>query len=299
MNNISWHLIRSFLAVAQLGSVSAAARSLGVSQPTLSRDIQMLEMQTKLNLFKRSTQGLGLTEAGQSLVESAEQMRNAADAFNRQASGLSTGLAGDIRISANEVIGIYLLPAAIAAFQRQHPAINVEIVISNRASSLNKREADLALRMFRPSQASLVARRLPDMALGFYAHKDYLKAHGIPDSIDTVLQQQIIGFDQDTDFIDAANSMGYQFCPDDFHLRTDNMLMQIQLARHAAGIIVTHVGLAEQWPELVHILQQIPLPTLEFWVVCHADSQYNARIRSFKKHLIEWFNDAPYHGFNG
>jgi len=294
MNRVSWHLIRSFLAVAQLGSVSAAARSLGLSQPTLSRDIQLLEAQTALNLFKRSTRGLVLTEAGQALVEPAKQMSVNAEAFSRQASGLSTELAGDIRISANEVIGIYALPAAIAAFKQQHPAVQFEIVISNRASSLNKREADLALRMFRPIQTGLIARRLPDMPLAFYAHQDYLMAHGMPDSVDDLGQHQVIGFDQDTDFIDAVNITGYQFNQHDFHFRTDNMLMQIQLARHAAGIIVTHVGLAKHWPELVRILDKVPLPTLEFWIVCHADTQYNARISAFKKHLIEWFENDPY-----
>jgi len=296
MNGISWELIHAFLAVVDAGSLSAAARKLGVSQPTLSRNIQLLESQARLNLFKRTSQGLSLTEDGKALVESAQQMNHFAEAFARQASGRSTELKGEIRISANEVVGIYLLPAAIAAFRRQHPAVHIEIEISNRASNLNKREADIALRMFRPTQSDLVARRLPDMPLGFYAHPSYLDEHGRPEGFDELRQHTLIGFDQNRDFIAGAGAMGYTFSNDDFALRTDSLILQIQLARQGCGIVGTHTGLANRSPDLQRILEWAPIPPLEFWVVCHADSQYNARIRAFKNHLIEWFADDPYHG---
>jgi DNA-binding transcriptional LysR family regulator len=296
MNNMPWNLIRSFLAVTEHGSLSAAARALGVSQPTLSRDIQALESRTHLNLFQRSPQGLKLTEAGQALVESARNMKEHADTFARQTQGLSTELEGDICISASEIVGVYMLPAAIAAFRQLHPAVNIEVVISNRVSNLNKRESDIALRMFRPTQPGLVARRLPDMPLGFYAHRDYLEQRGAPRTPEALKQHHMIGFDQDTNFIDGAQAMGYTLTRADFHLRSDNIMMQIQLARQACGIVVTQTGLARHWPELVPILQTIPLPALEFWVVCHADTQHNARIRAFKAHLITWFKDDPYHG---
>ena len=296
MNNVSWELVRSFLAVVEAGSLSAAARALEVSQPTLSRNIQMLESQTHLNLFKRTSQGLILTEEGKALVESAQQMSTASETFARQVSGLSTELNGDIRISANEVVGIYLLPAAIAAFRKLHPAVQIEVVISNRASNLNKREADIALRMFRPRQPDLVARRLPDMPLGFYAHQSYLDEYGTPETLDDFKQHTLIGFDQNRDFIDGAGALGFIISNDDFDLRTDNLLLQIQLARQGCGIVGTHIELANQCPELKRILEWVPVPPLEFWVVCHADSQYNARILAFKKHLIAWFKDSPYQG---
>ncbi len=296
MNNVPWALIRSFLAVVEAGSLSAAARELEVSQPTLSRNIQLLESQTRLNLFKRTSQGLMLTEEGKVLVESAQQMKSASETFVRQVSGLSTELKGEIRISANEIVGIYLLPAAIAAFRKRHPAVQIEIVISNRASNLNKREADIALRMFRPTQPDLVARRLTDMPLGFYAHQSYLDEYGTPESFDDFKLHTLIGFDQNRDFIDGAGAMGYAFSNDDFELRTDNLILQIQLARQGCGIVGTHVALANECPELKRVLEWAPIPALEFWVVCHADSQYNARIRAFKAHVIDWFADDPYRG---
>lgn len=294
MNNMNWGQIRSFLAVSRLGSLSAAARQLGVSQPTLSREIQALETSTELNLFKRTTQGLQLTEAGSTLVDAAGKMNDAADQFARQASGLSVELSGDVRISVNEIVGIYLLPPAIAAFRAQHPGVHIEIVISNRASSLSKREADIALRMFRPTQPDLVARRLPDMELGFYAHRNYIKEFGEPTNIDDLKSHTIIGFDEEMDFIDGAAAMGYHFVRDNFALRTDHLLAQINLMRSGAGINGTHVRLAEHWPELVRVLQWVPLPALEFWCVAHSDVQYNSRIREVMQFLIQWFSQDPY-----
>jgi DNA-binding transcriptional LysR family regulator len=294
MNNIDWSLVRSFLAVSRQGSLSAAARELDVSQPTLSREIQSLETAIGLNLFRRTTQGLQLTEDGRSLVEAAVGMEEAADLFSRQASGRSAELEGDVRISANEIVGIYLLPSAIAAFREQHPGVHVEIVISNRASSLSKREADIALRMFRPTQPDLVSRRLPDLALGFYAHREYLKKYGEPQTVEEFLQHSVIGYDEDMEFIEGAAKMGYKFVRDNFAVRTDHMLAHIALARAGAGIVGTHVDLAKRWPELVRILEWVPLPALEFWIVCHRDVQFNSRLRELMLFLANWFAQNPY-----
>jgi DNA-binding transcriptional LysR family regulator len=294
MNNLSWNLIHTFLTVSRNGSLSAAARELSVSQPTLSRDIQALETATELNLFKRTTQGLKLTEAGQQLVDAATRMDQAADLFARQASGMSVELRGTVRVSANEIIGIYLLPAAIAAFHDQHPGVQIEIVITNQASSLSKREADIALRMFPPTQPDLVARRLPDMELGFYAHRDYLQKYGTPENLKEFKQHTTIGFDENMEYIQSAADLGFQLTRDNFALRSDHMLMQINLARAGAGIVGTHVGLAEQWSELERLMEWVNLPPLEFWVVCHSDVQYNSRIRSVMQFLIQWFETNPY-----
>ncbi len=294
MNNLDWTGIKLFLAVAQAGSLSAAARQVGVSQPTLTRAIQQLEEVTRLNLFRRTTQGVQITEAGLSLLETAQHMAEAAERFDRQVSGMAQDLEGEVRISVNEIVGIYLLPAALAEFRRAHPAVQLEVVISNRASSLSKREADIALRMFRPEQPDLVARRLPDLALGFYAHHDYVRQYGEPASVEDLRHHTIIGFDQDMDFIDGAARQGYQFARSDFPLRTDHMLMQIHLARAGAGIVATHCDLAVHWPELQHIMRWVPLPSLEFWVVCHRDVQSNSRIRVLMNFLCQWFAEQPY-----
>lgn len=292
--NIQWNLIRSFLGVVEQGSLSAAARQLGVSQPTLSRDIQSLESSTGLNLFKRTTQGLELTSEGDRLVEAARQMNTAAELFDRRASGMSTVLEGDVRISVNEVVGIYLLPPAIAAFHQQHPGVHIDIVISNQVSSLSKREADIALRMFRPSQPDLVVRRLTDLALGFYAHKDYIRRMGDPENMAEFSQHTVIGYDESTEFIDGAAALGYKLSRSDFALRSDHLLSQIALCRSGAGIIAMHKKIAECWPELKPVMRWIELPSLEFWLVCHSDVQFNNRIQALMQHLGQWFADDPY-----
>ena len=293
-NEIHWDLIQSFLTVARLGSLSAASRTLGVSQPTLTRDIQALETVTRLNLFQRTTKGLHLTDAGQSLVDAATRMDDAADLFARQVSGLSVELTGTVRISVNEIVGIYLLPPAMAAFREQHPGVQIEMVISNEASSLSKREADIALRMFRPTQPDLVAKRLPDMPLGFYAHRDYVARYGEPASFDDFKSHSVIGYDENREFIEGAAHLGYVLTREDFALRTDHLLAQINLCRAGAGITGTHVALASQWPELQRIMTWVPLPDLEFWIVCHSDVQFSSRIRAVVQFLSDWFAEDPY-----
>jgi len=294
MIKMDWDLIHSFLAVSRTGSLSAAARELGESQPTLSRDIQAIESATKLNLFKRTTQGLTLTEAGKSLVEAATKMDEASNLFNRQVSGLSQELEGDVRISVNEIVGIHLLPPAIAAFRKENPLVNIEIVISNEASSINKREADIALRMFRPTQPDLVVKRLPDLAIAFYASDKYINEFGSPTSMAELTNHSVIGFDEKMEFIDGAAKMGQKMVREDFVLRTDHLLAQMSLARAGAGIVATHVELAKKYSELREVMTFAALPPLEFWIVCHSDTQYNARIRSLQKFLIEWFKNEPY-----
>ncbi len=294
MNKIPWDLVRCFLQVARSGSLSAAAKALAVSQPTVSRNIQAIERQTKLQLFQRTPQGLTLTKAGEKLVAAALDMDVAADQFQRHVSGLSETLSGDIRISANEVVGTYLLPAALVAFRKQHPLVQIELEINNKSSNLSKREADIALRMYRPTQPDLVARRLPDLELAFYASVDYVKTHGEPEDIESLKKHSLICFDEDMAFIDGASQMGYQLFPADFAFRTDDMLAQIQLARAGGGIIGTHVGIAAAYPELQRILSWLPLPPLEFWLVCHSDTQYNLRIRELISFLGAWFAKDVY-----
>jgi len=294
MNNTSWDLIRSFRQTAKDGSLSKAAISLGVSQPTLSRNIQMLEQETKLQLFQRTTKGLTITEAGEKLIEAATQMGEASDLFQRQVSGLSEELEGDIRISANEIVGIYLLPDALASFSKKHPKVHIEIEITNQSTSLSKRDADIALRMYRPTQPDLVARRLSDLPLGFFASKNYIEQHGVPTSAENFKQHNIIGFDRDISFIAAAQKMGFDLNAKDFNFRTDYLPAQLNLARFDGGIVGTHIGLAKQYPELEQILDWLPLPPLEFWIVCHGDTAYNARIREMTKFLGQWFSSNKY-----
>jgi len=291
-----WNLINAFLYVANTGSLSAAARLMGVSQPTISRQISQLEKDSGLNLFRRTSQGLEITEQGKELVDAAEAANQSIDVFQRQLSGHSESLKGDVRISVNDVVGTYLMPAAITALQNQYSDIQIELVISNQATSLSKRDADIALRMFRPTQPHLVARRLPNMALGFYAHERYLEKAGSPQKPEELLTHRIIGYDQDTSFIEGARQLGFELNQHDFVVRTDNLCVQLNLLRSGAGICGTHKKLVEHLPGIKEVLTEIRIPDLEFWLVCHSDVQYNRRISVCMEFLANWFKDNAYHG---
>lgn len=288
------NLIRSFWAVAESGSFSEAARKLGSTQPTLTRQIQALEQQTGLHLFERSNKGLTITEAGARLVEVSGHMMESVDAFNRAVAGQDDHLEGDVRISANEIIGYFLLPGAIAALRQAYPAIQIEIDINNSFASLSQRDADIAFRMAEPSQPDLVRRSLPSLPLGIYGTRQLIEEHGRPESPEHLLQLPFIGFDKEPLLIDALHDMGLDAHSKHFAVRTDSLLAQITLARAGAGFCIVQRPLALQFPELVPVLEDVPLPKLPFWLVCHSDIQYSKKINAVMRFLGEWFSGEPY-----
>lgn len=291
MNHLPWDLIQAFSAVAKLGSLSKAAKILQTSQPTLSRQILLLEKKLEITLFERSTQGLKITDLGAKLLESSNTMLSASEQFLRTASGSTYSLAGSVRLSANEIIGLYYLPQAIIQFNQLYPEIRVEVDISNHSTSLHKRDADVALRMFRPTQPELVVKRLPDISLGLTASKNYLSSYGYPENIDKINQHTLIGFDRNSQFVRSLQQLNFAVTDKDFSLKTDFLPLQIELAKQGAGITITHHHLIKTWPELELILPDIILPRLEFWLVCHADVQHNRRIRVLMDFLTAYMGE--------
>ena len=291
MNKLSWELIQTFSTVAKSGSLSKAAKALNTSQPTLSRQIALLEKKLEITLFDRSTHGLKITDLGAKLIESSDMMLQASEQFMRTASGSTLSLAGNVRISANEVIGLYYLPEAITEFNQRYPEIQVEIDISNQSTSLHKRDADIALRMFRPTQPELIAKRLPNIELNFVASNDYLRKYGHTKNIQEIAQHTLIGYDKDSQFIKSIKQLGFPVSEKDFYLKTDFLPLQIELARKGAGITITHKHLINQWSELNEIMSEVTLPHLELWLVCHADVQHNRRIRVLMSYLTLYFEE--------
>lgn len=275
----SWDLIRSFQVVATTGSLSAASRALGLTQPTVGRHIDLLEAQLHVPLFLRSRDGMQLTDKGIELVEAAQDMRACADGFVRKATGLEQELTGTVRISANEVFGVLILPRLLPGILEANPNIQIELVVSNSATNLLRRDADIAIRMFRPTQNDLIARKLADLPLGLYAHDDYLAQHSAPRQIADLKSHRMIGFDRETSLIEVARAAGLPMTPADFAFRCDNILTHVQAIRAGLGIGVTHHGLARHWPGVVRIMPDLCLPDLELWIACHSDVHLNARIR--------------------
>lgn len=276
---ISWELYRSFLGVLREGSLSGAARSLGLAQPTLSRHVAELEKSLGVPLFTRSQSGLLPTEAALALRSHAEAMSSTAASLRRAAESHGDGVRGTVRVSASEVIGAEVLPPILAKLRQQHPQLKVELVLTNRVQDLLRREADIAVRMTEPKQDVLIARRVADVLIGLHARKDYLVRHGTPKKPGDLAQHALIGFDEQTAFIRSATRKMPTWTRDSFSIRTDSDLAQLALIRAGCGIGMCQVQLAKRDPSLVRVLHRQLELKLETWIAMHEDLRGSARCK--------------------
>jgi DNA-binding transcriptional LysR family regulator len=277
---IDWALLRSFLAVAELGSLSAAARSLRLTQPTLGRHIEGLELQLRTKLFARSARGLTATEAALALLPHAKLMASTAAALTRAATGEMEEEKGSVRLAASDVVGAEILPKLIAAFRLAHPLVDVELVLSNRNENLLVRDADVAVRMVRPTQQQLVARKIGDVPVRLYAHRDYARRRGIPQSAEALAGHDLIGYDRIPAIFEGPGELGRTISRNDFTLRCDNDLAQLALLRAGAGIGGCQVQLAARESDLLPVLHGLVELPLEMWLVMHEDLRASRRVRA-------------------
>ena len=278
-SDIGWELYRSFLAVLKEGSLSGAARALGVAQPTVGRHVAALEKSLRLALFTRSQTGLIPTDAALSLRSFAESMQSTAAALERAAASQGAGVRGTVRVTASDVIGVEVLPPIVAALRDSHPDLTVELVLSNRVQDLLRREADIAVRMVRPRQELSVARRIGQIEVGLHAHRRYLTQHGTPRSFADLAKHSLIGFDQATAFIRNASKALAGWRREAFAMRTDSDLAQLALIRSGAGIGACQAAIARRDDALVRILPKQFSLSLETWVTMHEDLRNSPRCR--------------------
>jgi DNA-binding transcriptional LysR family regulator len=278
-SDVGWEMYRSFLAVLNEGSLSGAARALGVAQPTVGRHISALEKSLNLALFTRSQTGLMPTEAASALRTYAESMHSTVAALERAAASQGSGVRGAVRITASDVIGVEVLPAIIADLREAHPELVVELVLTDRMQDLLRREADIAVRMTRPKQELLVARRIGAIELGMFAHREYLARHGTPKFVADVAQHALIGFDQPTLFVRSAGKSLSGWRREAFAMRTDNNLAQLALIRAGAGIGVCQAAIAHREEALVRLFARQVSLSLDTWVTMHEDLRNSPRCR--------------------
>ncbi len=282
-----WDLYRSFGAVMTHGSLSGAARTLGQTQPTIGRHIEALETDLGLPLFTRSPQGLAPTQAALDLLPHVSQMAAAAEALIRQASGDANDDRGTIRLTASEVIGGEVLPGIIAAFAERHPRIEVELVLSNRLEDLLRREVDIAVRMVRPTQGALLARKVGEVSIGFFAHRDYLQRHGMPQTFDDLRSHRLIGYDRDPAGPEATRRLGIEYEKGLFSLRTDSDLAAFRALVAGYGIGGCEWSLAQRWPDLLPVMPETELVRFDIWIAMHEDLKSSRRMRLMFDHLVE------------
>ena len=281
-----WDLYRSFLAVLRLGSLSAAGRALGLTQPTIGRHIATLQACLGGRvLFTRSQTGLMATAAAHELRPHAEDMAAAAAAFVRMGSGNLEETAGVVRLAAADVVGVEVLPLILAEFRYKYPNTVVELSLSNQMADLLRRDADIAVRMVRPKQKALLAKRAGTVALGFHAHRRYLERFGYPERLEDLARHTLIGFDRTLPFANLLNAVPLPVSRELFAFRCDNDLAQLAALRSGFGIGICQAGIARRDPNLLPLLGKQFKLDMEIWIVMHNDLKGVSRMRLMFDHL--------------
>lgn len=282
-----WDLWRTFLAVVREGSLSGAGRALMLTQPTVGRHVDALEVATGAALFTRSRGGLNPTQLALSLVPHAEAMETAAENLSRASSGERDEARGTVRITASDIVGTFVLPPILASFREEQPAIAIELALSNRNENLLRREADIAVRMMRPEQEAIVARHVGAARIGLFAHRRYAEAHGLPQTVDEVFRHPVIGIDRDEGILAGASIGGLKLSRELFALRCDSDVAQLMALHAGYGIGVCHLGLAADEPDLVPVLPEAVEFGYEMWVAMHEDLRDTRRVRLLFDALVE------------
>ena len=289
MPNPTWDLFQSLHAVLEAGSFSAAARARGLTQPTLGRHIESLERDLGAPLFIRSPRGLTPTDLALSLKPHLEEMSAHAAAALRDASGVSDQERGVVRVACSDIMGAEVLPDILGRFRRHHPGIDIELVLSDQAEDLSRRDADIAVRMVRPTQGSLVARKVGTTGIGFYATAAYLEQFGVPASMDELQDDHtLIGFDRQRPMLEALNGVhiGREITRDLFAIRSDNSIAQMAAVRSGLGIGAVQHALARR-TGLSPVLSNAFHFELEIWVAMHENLKGSRRMRLMFDHLVE------------
>ncbi len=290
-DGLNWSALKEFLVVAECGTLSAAARRLGVSQPTLTRRMRDLEESLRAELFRRTPRGLALTEAGEALIAPARQMQAGAHAVELAATGHDSSLAGLVRLTATEGIALEWLTPALAEFRGDHPAIDVQVIVSNTAVNVLRREADIAIRLGRPQQKELVARRVADLVLGLYASRAYIEAHGEPRTRADLAEHEGVAFDAELMYSGTGSWLERSMGPARIAYRANTLGAQLAAIRAGFGIGGQSCFIASRYPDLVRVLPEVEI-SLDLWLVTHPGLRRTARIRAVYDFLAERLVEA-------
>ncbi len=287
-----WTLWRSFDAVMEAGSLSGAARKLGLSQPTVGRHVQSLERELSTTLFIRTIRGLEPNANAMILFEQVKAARISLTEAAILAEGANNRLSGSVRISASTVTSHYILPKMITRIKRHYPDIKIELVPSDSAENLLMRECDIAVRMFRPTQLELISRKIGQSPITCCAHDVYLEERGVPENITELYEHDLVGFDRSDLFISVAKRLGFDLKRSDFSLRTDSQTAMWEMIRAGFGIGFAQSKLVRSEPGMRAILPQLTIPPLEIWLTTHRELFTSARIRAIYDMLGEMLGDC-------
>lgn len=278
MDRLDWTLLRTFLAVVECKSLSAAASLLKVAQPTLSRHVRELEDVLGVTLFIRTARGLEPTEVGLGLISDAKSMGAAAQALTLKAFGRSQQLTGTVRVTSSVMVANMWLPPILTDLRQTEPSIQIELVPSDENQNLLRRDADIAIRMADPTQGDLIARRLGDAALGLYGTRSYFDRRGRITTIDDLMKHDLIGFDRSEVILKIFAANGRPVEREAFPMRCDDQMVYWNLTLAGLGVGFAQVMLADR----VATLERVPIdliPPMPVWLVMHEEVRTSARIR--------------------
>jgi DNA-binding transcriptional LysR family regulator len=274
-----WNRARAFLVTAEEGSLTAAARALGMAQPTLGRQVDALEEELGVVLFERVGRGLTLTPSGLDLLDHVRAMGEAANRMSLAAAGQSQSIEGKVVIAASDVYAAFLLPPILAKLRQAQPGIEVEIVVSTKASDLLRREADIAIRNFRPSEPDLVARKIRDVPARLYATPAYLDSLNNPQLPYDLRQADFISIDGSGMFLKGLNAMGFHLTERNFPILTENYLVMWELVKHGLGIGILDGAIGDAEPKVTRVLPDLAPLMFPIWLVAHRELNTSRRIR--------------------
>jgi len=287
-----WNMARAFLVTAEEGSLSAAARSLGLTQPTLSRQVAGLEQELGVALFERVGRGLELTPSGAELLEQVRAMGDAAGNLKLSAAGQSNTIAGNICISATDLVAAIAMPEVVEKLKQLYPDITVELIASNTRSDLRRREADIAIRAIEPADPDLIARKVGDFTVHLYASDMYLQQTGVPQSAADLVAADFIS-DKSELFINIMASCGIKLTPENFPISTESVITQWELVKRGLGIGLFPDQLAVKEPAFHRVLPDIQPFEAPLWLAVHKELRTSRRVRVvfdfLVDELMEWF----------
>ncbi|WP_295813031.1 LysR family transcriptional regulator [uncultured Nitratireductor sp.] len=287
MRAIDWNHLRAFHATAQTGSLSAAARQLGLTQPTLSRQVQALEADLGVPLFERFGRRLVLTQTGADLLEHIRSMGDAADSFMLAASGRVEDISGRVCISTTDTYCAYILPPILERIRVEAPRVSIALNATNEISNLHRREADIAIRHARPDRPGLVGEFVCETEAAFYASDGWIARNGMPKTLRELAGAHLIGFDDTERFCDHLNAIGIPMAAGDFRLVSDSSVAIWEMVRHGMGIAAMLCEIAERTAGVKRLLPQMPPISVPVWLVSHQELQSTPRIRLVQRILAE------------
>ncbi len=291
MNRLDWTLLQTFIAAAKHGSLSAASKAEGITQPTASRHIAQLEDQLGYRLFERSKAGIALTDQGQHLLDHAKDMAEAAARVEMIGDSQSQTLTGTVRLTASRIVATFILPELLAKFRRSEPEIDIELVASDETENLLHREADIAVRMFRPTQLDVISKKVADLELGIYAAATYVEAHGEPSGIEDLKDHTFIGYDRSTLILDGFRENGINVDREFFGFRSDDQVVCWAMVVAGFGIGFNQRVIGDHDTRLKRILRDVAIPPMPVWLTSHSALKTNRRIRRVYDFLAEEFSE--------